>query len=279
MKWRDTLLLTRCRLQRKPSVLFSRKVEWNRVIEQTLSHYVPFCSEFYKVNLRRFDILLPLKISDAVHFNKHHRQLHGKKAIVPRTDVIELCNDKLTLCERLSQLGFDRYLPVSGDHLDYPFVLKQRVSAFGKGTYIVDGPVREREARTLLNGEPAFKQELVQGDQEYATHVIMAKGRAVFSGTCRYHFPTDAYVKGQYCRPMKRDVLSCSPHIELFEKMLRAIDYEGFCCIDYKMDGEKPRLLEINPRFGETMLLFINEALPVYQAAILNYEKAELCAV
>ena len=271
MKWTDQLRLATCRFQRKRSVLFSRKDDWNQTIAETLTNYVPFCYDFSEVDFRRFDLLFPLTIRDEKYFNLHHRSLHGKKAIVPTTDVIDLCEDKPALIQRLTQLGFGEHMPATGGRFDYPYVLKKRVSGFGDGTFIIHNSNEDRQFQSLLEAETHFTQEHIDGHEEYATHVIMTKGRIVFSRTCKYFFPPGPYVKGRNCRAMKRETLEHSPYLGLFAKMLRAIDYEGVCCLDYKLQGDGIKLLEINSRFGATMALFINEALPAYESAVAEY--------
>ncbi|GAA5509767.1 ATP-grasp domain-containing protein [Novipirellula caenicola] len=271
MKWTDQYRLATCRIQRKPSVLFSRKHDWNNAIGQSLRDYVPFCYNLSDVNVRRFDLLFPLTVRDEKYFNLHHRSLHGQKAIVPSTEVIELCDDKQALIHRLTQYGFGEHMPATGCRFEYPYVVKKRVSGFGDGTFIIQNSDDERELETLLNAESHFTLEHISGQEEFATHLVIAKGQVVFSRTCKYFFPPGVYVKGRHGKPVKRQTSDHSPYTGLFEEMLRAIGYEGVCCIDYKPHGSGIKLLEINPRFGATMALFINEALPAYEAAVAAY--------
>ena len=38
-----------------------------------------------------------------------------------------------------------------------------------------------------------------------------------------------------------------------FSSILTAIGYEGLCCFDYKIANGKPKIFEINPRFGGSL--------------------------
>ncbi len=271
MKWTDTIRLTKSRLQRKTSVLFSRKDDWNQLIGESLIGYVPFCYDFASVNVNRYSVLFPLTVHDSMEFNRHHRHLHGVSALVPTTDVIELCKDKLTLMQRLDEYGFGEHLPAYNQTFDFPYVLKRRHSAFGKGTNIIASPSDEEEHASDMAAETHMTQEHIPGTEEFATHAIMAHGRIVFSRTVKYFFPPGLYVKGSQCFASRRETFERTPFLDIFEAMLRSLNYEGICCLDYKVIDNKPKLMEINPRFGATMTLFINEALQAYEEAIASF--------
>jgi hypothetical protein len=40
------------------------------------------------------------------------------------------------------------------------------------------------------------------------------------------------------------------------------------CCINYKLDGGRPMLLEINPRFGYSLCFDVNRFLAAYVASL-----------
>ncbi|MCM2374248.1 ATP-grasp domain-containing protein [Aporhodopirellula aestuarii] len=221
--------------------------------------------------MRRFDLVFPMTVLDTQHLNQHARDLHGVSAIVPTDDVIGLCEDKLALTQRLIELGFAEHMPVTGGELDYPYLLKKRVSSYGDGTFVIENAEQERELQSLLLDADYFTQEYVVGEEEYATHAIAAKGRITFSRACKYSFPSGPYVKGRRCKAMHRETLERTPFFDLFDDIVRAIDFEGVCCFNYKLRGNRIKLFEINPRFGATMALFINDALPAYEQAVSSY--------
>ncbi|MCM2374249.1 ATP-grasp domain-containing protein [Aporhodopirellula aestuarii] len=264
--------LAAARLRRETSVLFSRKDDWNEQIAGVLTGYTPFCYAFSQVKLSQFELLFPMTVPDQRYLNRHARYLHGSKAIVPSEDVLDLCEDKMAWSMRLAELGFGECVPASGVRMDYPYVLKKRVSAYGDGTAVIQNAEQEREFESLLRADTHFVQEYVEGETEYAAHAIVVKGEIVFSRACKYYFPTGPYVKGRAHRAIHRETFECAPHLDLFAEILRAINYEGICCIDFKItcDGGV-KIFEINPRFGATMALFINDALPAYEQAVRGY--------
>lgn len=48
-------------------------------------------------------------------------------------------------------------------------------------------------------------------------------------------------------------VIHRCPYLDLFAEILRTIQFEGLCCVNYKVAQGQPYLLEINPRFGGSL--------------------------
>jgi carbamoylphosphate synthase large subunit len=42
--------------------------------------------------------------------------------------------------------------------------------------------------------------------------------------------------------------------LNLFAAMLRSINFDGLCCINYKIVDGRPFIFEINPRFGASLV-------------------------
>ena len=49
-----------------------------------------------------------------------------------------------------------------------------------------------------------------------------------------------------------------------FENILSLMNYQGICCFNYKILDGKPKIFEINPRFGGTMPYFIDQGIHSY---------------
>lgn len=58
------------------------------------------------------------------------------------------------------------------------------------------------------------------------------------------------------------------PLLQLFNRILRALDYEGTCCFNYKFADGIPMILEINPRFGASIVLDIDTYVDAYLSAV-----------
>lgn len=45
--------------------------------------------------------------------------------------------------------------------------------------------------------------------------------------------------------------------IAIWEAMLRQINYDGICCVNYKVEEGLPKVLEINPRVGGSLCEYL----------------------
>ena len=106
---------------------------------------------------------------------------------VPSREAILLCDDKYLLNQKLAANGFGAFVPRMGDEQTYPYILKKRIDAWGVNTHIVSNP--EQEKAFSDNSHPDyFKQQLITGPFEYATHIIFKDGRIVCSLNVEYKF-------------------------------------------------------------------------------------------
>jgi len=117
--------------------------------------------------------------------------------------------------------------------------------------YVVRDLKDELTFSQQINDPAYFCQELIPGSSEFATHILFMGGRIVKALNVRYEFETETPIKGQ--NHFLYTVIHRCPYLKLFARMLRAIDFEGLCCVNYKVEGGRPLLLEINPRFGGSL--------------------------
>jgi predicted ATP-grasp superfamily ATP-dependent carboligase len=87
----------------------------------------------------------------------------------------------------------------------------------------------------------------------------------------------DLFVKGggeTTAKSISQHYLDDMPFLEEFASVLRAIGYNGLCCIDYKVADGVPKILEVNPRIGFTVIQDINNFLEAYVGAIRQHAGA-----
>ncbi len=153
----------------------------------------------------------------------------------------------------LIKAGFDQYIPkvTQGLGLTTPYILKKRIGWWGTGCYIVRNYDDEKAQLDRINDPEYFCQELVHGSAEFATHILFIGGRIVKSLNIKYEFSIDTPIKGQ--DPDQLKVVHRCPYLDLFARVLRTVQFEGLCCVNYKVTNGQPFLLEINPRFGGSL--------------------------
>jgi len=140
---------------------------------------------------------------------------------------------------------------VPGSIIEFPYILKGKTGEYSKETFIINNAEDEERYSEAINSPNYFKQQLIAGDTEYATHIVFKNGKIVASVTVCYKYTQAVYLQGetkQICSYVVK-----SRHLDAFATILNTIGYEGLCCIDYKIHKGVPKIFEINPRFGGSL--------------------------
>ncbi len=254
---RETLAM-RLSFQRPLKLLFSPKPDWEGALQKSfrLSQHTVRFEEFNAETLSSCDLAVPLTLEDTLFLSENLQLIRGSRVLVPQTHPIRLCNNKHLLNEHLLQHGFGRNVPRISGEIGFPYLLKKKTDNWGMHSHLIADETRETSLLATIDCKDYFKQELVRGSEEYATHLIIQEGRVLASLTIKHSFRDDAFVFGmQGLRPEFREVSSCA-HVALFADILNSIGFSGLCCIDYKIRNGIPLIFEINPRFGASLAPF-----------------------
>lgn len=203
-------------------------------------------------NIRGHDLVVPLTLADIDRARGLGELLRDNPLPLPDPACVALCDDKL-LCNRaLSSAGFGACIPAISDMLPYPYVLKKRRDAWGTNTHIIANHDDEHRHETLLQDPDYFRQAFIPGRHEYATHLLVRDRRIAAAITVEYAYAYDLHKR---CReqPPGYNRIRRNMHLPLFQDMLVAIGFEGLCCVNYKLEAGRVRLMEINPRFGTSL--------------------------
>jgi len=249
--------IIRARLsKRKFKILFSLKAEREEDIKKSfrsLNHEIHF-DEFTPENFVKYDIVMPLNMYNLRRLIPHNELVDNNLVPTPTMEAIDICDDKYRFYTTLVEKGFGNDMPRVGKNLKIPYIVKKKVAHMGLDCYVIDTAEKEKEHWNEINHPDFFCQEIVQGKKEYATHLIFRDGKMVCALNVIYIFSTPTYVKGV-------DKFICNklgkcPHLNLFADILKAINFEGICCFNYKEIDGKPYVFEINPRFGGSLSMF-----------------------
>ena len=200
------------------------------------------------------DVCVPLTVPDALRLDALRPHMGHVVLPIPTAAAIALCDDKLAFVHALADAGFGACLPRPRGDSDLPYVLKRRVDAGGAHAHIVHDRTHEAALLQVLPPEAYCRQELIPGRFEYATHAVVVEGRIRCSLTMEYDMQASGRIKGPR-RPGRARIVP-TRHLGTFAAMLRAIGYQGLCCIDYKMRSRVPLILEVNPRIGGSLVPF-----------------------
>jgi ATP-grasp domain len=235
-------------------ILFSGRADWADDIKsgfRRLPHEIEF-GDITEDSFQRYDIVVPLTIL-ALEEARRYSPLQNSALPLPTAESVGLCNDKYVFNEALIEAGFGLHIPkmARGRALKPPYILKKRIGTWGKDCYIVRNHDDEQAQLDRINDSQYFCQEIIPGPAEFATHILFVDGRIVRALNIKYQFDCDAPIKGQ--TPPVFQVVHRCPYLDLFERILRTIQFDGLCCVNYKVAKGQPFLLEINPRFGGSL--------------------------
>jgi predicted ATP-grasp superfamily ATP-dependent carboligase len=235
-------------------ILFSGRSEWIDDIKGGFRH-LPHQVEFGSItedSFQRYDIVVPLSLP-ALEEARRLSPLQKNALPLPAAESVHLCDDKYEFNQALIKAGFGRYIPkmAQGPALPPPYILKKRIGSWGKECYIIRNCGDEEAQRDRITDTEYFCQEFIPGTAEFATHILFVDGRIAKALNIKYEFPIDTPIKGQDADHLK--VIQRCPYLDLFARVLRTIQFEGLCCVNYKVAKSQPFLLEINPRFGGSL--------------------------
>jgi predicted ATP-grasp superfamily ATP-dependent carboligase len=246
------LLVARLVRVRPMRILFSEVTRSRPAIERWFfftPHELHF-GQFTRETVTHFDLLVPLNVEDLRRLDGMRELIAHSPLPIPGPEAIEVCDDKLLFARVMQEKGFAGLVPRLLEDPAPPYVLKRCRDRGGEFTRIVRSADDASDAPGDANGD-CFRQELVPGRLEFATHVLFVGGRPVRWLTFEYDMGSEHRVKGPL-RPVRKRMIPCR-HLDAFSTVLAAIGFEGLCCIDFKERDGRPVILEINPRFGDSL--------------------------
>lgn len=235
-------------------ILFSEKPEWADEIKngfRRLPHQIEFGS-VAEDSFERYDIVVPLTIT-ALEKARGFSLRQKNMLPLPSAESVRLCDDKYAFNQALIQAGLGKHIPkmAPGLELTPPYILKKRIGSWGKDCYLIRNHEDEQTQLNRITDPEYFCQQLITGTTEFATHILFAEGRIIKALNVKYKFAADMPIKGQDAALFQ--VLHRCPYLDLFAQILQTIQFEGLCCVNYKVVKNEPLLLEINPRFGGSL--------------------------
>ena len=242
-------------------ILFGNHPTQMPAIARHIDHarYEASFAPFDAVDLSRFDLVVPLRVE----------QIEGARAgraVVPARDLVTLCDDKLALNRWLIDHGFGDTVPdLLGPAPDtYPYIRKTRRGDFGIGCRMIRGPGEDDGA----DDPNVFRQRAVAGPVEYVLHLLRVDGRIRFHVAYAYDMGQPLGVRGAVYRPATITPADPGPALARCTAILAAMDYQGTCCFNYKLEDGALRILELNPRFGGSLVGVVTDYVAAHLAAL-----------
>lgn len=181
---------------------------------------------------------------------------HGYASLAPRNAAVTMLRNKGQFARYLRDKGFEHLAPhTTHNSLEsrFPCVVKRADLNGSNGVTIVRGP---DELSAVMRQDPwcgqdVIFQELVPGDTEAVTHCVCFRGRVVWHASVQYLMDRTEKIRRPYDDAVLRVVETPKAAIRAIETILRPLDYNGPCNIDYKVVApDCVAIFELNPRLG-----------------------------
>jgi hypothetical protein len=190
--------------------------EWKDDIKRGF-RFLPHQVEFGPItedSFRRYDVVVPLSLP-ALEEARRHSSHQKPRLPLPAAESVLVCDDKYELNQALVKAGFGPYIPkmAQGLALTPPYILKRRIGEWGNGCYIIRSRDDEEAQLDRITNPQYFCQEFIPGSTEFATRILVVKGRIVKALNIKYEFASDAPIKGQVAYLFK--VIDRCPYLDL----------------------------------------------------------------
>lgn len=249
----------------RPRILFGEHSTQGPAIARLVDHdrYDVAFAPLTGADFTGYDLVVPLRV-EQIEAARGADADGRRRAVLPTADLVELCDDKLLFNQRLIALGFGEAIPaLLGDAPDtYPYIRKARRGDFGAGCRMV------RRAGEDVAIPDSFCQRAVSGADEYVLHMLRVDGAVRFTLCYRYDMGEPLAVRGAAGAAVSVTPADETPALATCRAILDALDYEGTCCFNYKLEGGALRILELNPRVGGSLVGEITRYLDCHLAAL-----------
>lgn len=182
----------------------------------------------------------------------------GYFSLIPPDESVDICANKKKFIDFLIANDLSDYCSrqYEKDSVEYPAIIKTPTDSGGKNIRIVQN---EEEFVRLINSDiyknkDFYVEEYIHGNVEHVVNVICKDGKILWSFGHEYYRPEEYYVKhgvqGQssfYTPPQE--------FLNIFEHIMGLLNYSGPCNFGYKVKDGKPKIFEVNPRFGSGLVV------------------------
>ena len=243
------------------SALHPRALVWKQIADVKSVKLFSAANEIpktYKKNASNI-LIIPLMETHLYEMPTNFTSLTSTPALV------QLMADKLKLTENLNAHGFARYVPKTWTNptdSTFPCIIKPRELNGAQGIKILKS---FHELQTVLS-EPEFNlkscffQDFISSDVEYVCHIVALNGEILFSNYFKYTMPNLEMVRGW---DSPTTINNCGSNLNfevfiIFKEIIKLLNYTGPCNIDFKMINGVPKIFEINPRLGGSLMVSEN---------------------
>ncbi len=181
----------------------------------------------------------------------------------PTSRAVDTLGDKKKFADYAQQHGLSGYIPETYNRLEdvrFPCVIKRTNLNAGTG---IERVTSQAHLTTLLSeqpwaGQPFVLQDYMANSMEYCSHLVCKSGDIIWDCSFAYSMNDALPIRGSGLnRAAPAPQVFTPPHhiLSQIRAFLKPLEFTGPCNVDYKIGADgNIRVLEINPRFGGTLM-------------------------
>jgi carbamoylphosphate synthase large subunit len=163
-------------------------------------------------------------------------------------------------CERG---GFAQFVPEVWYHeqtLIFPCLIKREDLNAGRGIYRLENAFDLMRIRQdpIFSGHSYFFEQQIPGEEEFVTHIVAKNGCILLMHTFCYSMGKENFIRvpGNYEKIFSVEL---PLHLKtILGLVIKSFNYSGPACINFKVHNGAPKIFEINPRMGGSLMMTDN---------------------
>lgn len=225
---------------------------WNTFPDIDIQHIGNYCTIPNNIYSTPINIVIPLMETHIIDFiDKHHSDKFP--SLIPTKSMIETFANKLAFSCYVNDNNLSLMTPkiYTIDNIVYPCIIKRTNLNNGNGCNILNN---ENDLKKYLNSNKKYViQNIIYDNIEYTTHCICHNGNILWHVTYVYKLDSQCTIKKGYVDSHKYEISNIV--LSELQSFLLPIKYQGPCNIDYKVIDGHIMVMEINPRFGGSLMI------------------------
>ena len=203
------------------------------------------------VYLDKNNIIIPTSYSDMKNISKCDAFVFSPSSIN-----VETLNNKQLFISFIEKNNLLKYIPdvyfnVNKKIIDfiYPCIYKLNIVSGASNSRIL---LSENDLKRIKLDRNCIIQKYIKSNIEYSGYFIVKDGEIKFDIYYKETKNTDLFIiNGKH---MKYEKINMSEYNIYFNEIFKCLNYTGFACADFRLENEKLKIFEINPRFGGTLV-------------------------
>jgi len=225
--------------------------QWRIRIKTVLINDIQYEVHVVSKPTQGFDALIPMMEHDI------RACVDSPNTYMPNPETLNIFQDKKLFLKYIQEYKLESCVPQHFESViseEKTVIVKPALGIAGMGHRIFKSQQITQDMFTKH-----VVQEYLPGRFEYTAHIVAKQGKIIVCLIYEYDFEKEQYIKGgvhERTQIVKKPV--CKEDIEFFEQFLLPCKYNAQCNFNYKFQDGAKKVLEINPRFGGSLMLSKN---------------------